>query len=99
MRRRGGGPRETRAALIAYLKENNILSVFHYLSLNESSFYRKKHDGRKLVNSDYYTSRLLRLPLYFEMEMSQLDLVTDHIIKFYSSHKCGEASMYSNLLL
>ena len=89
---------ETRAALIAYLKENNILSVFHYLSLNESSFYRKKHDGRKLINSDHYTSRLLRLPLYFEMDVSQLDHVTDHIIKFYSSHQSGEASVRLNLL-
>jgi dTDP-4-amino-4,6-dideoxygalactose transaminase len=35
--------------------------VFDFI-MNES-----KHDGRNLPNSDMYTDRLLRLPLYYEL--------------------------------
>lgn len=35
-----------RTALIKYLKENEILSVFHYLSLHKSGFYTNHSDFR-----------------------------------------------------
>jgi dTDP-4-amino-4,6-dideoxygalactose transaminase len=54
--------------LIEKLKENNILAVFHYQSLHKSPYYLKNHDGRELVNSDYFTDTLVRLPLFFELE-------------------------------
>jgi GH24 family phage-related lysozyme (muramidase) len=43
---------EERTALIAHLKKDDILAVFHYLSLHDSPFYKDKHDGRDLPNSD-----------------------------------------------
>lgn len=55
---------EKRTGLIEFLKENNILSVFHYQSLHKSSFYKEKHDNRVLFNTDRYTECLLRLPLF-----------------------------------
>lgn len=57
-----------RSRIIAYLKEHNILSVFHYLSLHRSKFFHQKHDGRSLPNSDRYTETLLRLPLFYELD-------------------------------
>ncbi len=57
-----------RTQLITHLKEQNVHAVFHYLSLHESPFYQEKHDGRALPNSDGYTERLLRLPLYYELD-------------------------------
>ena len=58
---------EDRTRMISKLKERGILSVFHYQSLHGSPFYRAKHDGRELANSDRYTDCLLRLPMYFEL--------------------------------
>ena len=57
-----------RTQLITHLKKQNVHAVFHYLSLHESPFYQEKHDGRTLPNSDGYTERLLRLPLYYELD-------------------------------
>ncbi|GAB5400427.1 MAG: dTDP-4-amino-4,6-dideoxygalactose transaminase [Aureisphaera sp.] len=56
-----------RSSIIAHLKERDILSVFHYLSLHKSPYFSDKHDGRELPKSDHYTDTLLRLPLYYEL--------------------------------
>jgi dTDP-4-amino-4,6-dideoxygalactose transaminase len=74
---------EERSALITRLKKENILSVFHYLSLHSSPYYGEKHDGRNLKNSDYYSDALLRLPLYFELEFHEQDKVIEIIKHFY----------------
>ena len=70
---------ENRTAVISKLKEHDVLAVFHYLSLHKSEFYKDKHDGRTLNNSDRFTDCLLRLPLYYELELEQLQLITDLI--------------------
>jgi dTDP-4-amino-4,6-dideoxygalactose transaminase len=70
---------ENRTAVISKLKEHDVLSVFHYLSLHKSEFYQDKHDGRNLNNSDKFTDCLLRLPLYYELELEQVQLITDLI--------------------
>jgi len=59
---------EQRTSLIQHLKENNILAVFHYISLHKSPFYKEKHDDRMLPETDKFTDCLLRLPLFFELE-------------------------------
>jgi dTDP-4-amino-4,6-dideoxygalactose transaminase len=74
---------EKRSSLIEYLKENEILSVFHYLSLHASQFYSPKHDGRNLPNADKFSDCLLRLPLYYELSDVQLRNITQHIENFY----------------
>lgn len=58
---------EYRTDLINYLKSHGIMSAFHYISLHTSKFFKEKHDQRVLIQSDYYTNNLLRLPLYFEL--------------------------------
>lgn len=55
---------EVRNNLLTRLKKNDILAVFHYLSLHNSPYYRDKHDGRVLHQSDRYSDCLLRLPFY-----------------------------------
>ena len=59
---------EERTKLIAHLKANCILAVFHYLSLHSSEFYMNKHDGRELKNCDDFADCLVRLPLFYELE-------------------------------
>jgi dTDP-4-amino-4,6-dideoxygalactose transaminase len=60
---------EQRSDLIAHLKRNGVLAVSHYLSLHSSPYYRKNHDGRNLINSDSYTQKLLRLPMFYELNI------------------------------
>lgn len=71
-----------RDALISFLKEQGIHSVFHYISLHKSEYYEEKHDGRELIQSDMYTERLLRLPFYYELKKEQLEFIIDRIIEF-----------------
>jgi dTDP-4-amino-4,6-dideoxygalactose transaminase len=64
-----------RTAVIDALKSQNVLAVFHYLSLHRSSFYHTKHDGRELPHTDRYADCLLRLPLFYELQTDDLDLI------------------------
>ena len=66
---------EQRTALIARLKENGFHAVFHYLSLYASDFYKEKHDGRVLSNSDKFSDCLVRLPLFYELENETIDKI------------------------
>lgn len=54
--------------LIKRLKEQNIHAVFHYQSLHLSPFYKEKHDGRSLPNSDRLTDCLVRLPMWIGVD-------------------------------
>ncbi|MEM0541492.1 dTDP-4-amino-4,6-dideoxygalactose transaminase [Flavobacterium sp. j3] len=73
---------DSRTNLISKLKENNILAVFHYLSLHKSEFYAKKHDGRNLLNSDKFEDCLLRLPLFYEQTEEQQKKIINIINSF-----------------
>jgi dTDP-4-amino-4,6-dideoxygalactose transaminase len=66
---------EQRAKIITLFKENDILSVFHYLSLHKSPYFKNKHDGRDLSESDRYSDCLLRLPFYNELDLKDKFLV------------------------
>jgi dTDP-4-amino-4,6-dideoxygalactose transaminase len=61
-----------RTELIKKLKENEILAVFHYLSLHTSPFYFSKHDGRILPETDKFTDCLIRLPLFYELDVEKV---------------------------
>ncbi|KQS23914.1 dTDP-4-amino-4,6-dideoxygalactose transaminase [Dyadobacter sp. Leaf189] len=74
---------DERTSLIQLLRDNGILSVFHYLSLHKSTFYSEKHDGRDLPETDRYADCLVRLPLFYELETEQIFKITDVILGFY----------------
>lgn len=76
---------DERTALIQLLKDNGILSVFHYLSLHKSQFYAEKHDGRALPETDRYADCLVRLPLFYELETEDVLKITDLILGFYQN--------------
>lgn len=74
---------EERTALIKYLKEHDIQAVFHYLSLHSSEFYKSKHDGRDLPECDRYMDTLVRLPLFFDLEIADVERICSVIDEFY----------------
>lgn len=76
---------QERTALISYLKENGVLSVFHYIPLHSAPAGQKF--GR-FHGEDKYTTkeseRLLRLPMYYGLEPEQVDYICELIQKFYA---------------
>ena len=64
---------DKRTALIKHLKENGIMAVFHYLSLHSSAYYADKHDGRQLPNCDRYADTLVRLPMYYDLSIEEVE--------------------------
>ena len=63
---------EERTALISKLKGEGMGAVFHYLSLHTSPYYENKHDGRDLRNCDRFADCLVRLPMYFELTLDDV---------------------------
>lgn len=71
---------DIRAKVISSLKSKGILAVFHYLSLHNSNYYKLKHDGRLLENSDKYSNQLLRLPLFYELTKNEVSEIVKTIV-------------------
>lgn len=75
---------EERTGLIAYLLEQGIHAVFHYVPLHSSQAGRKF--GR-FCGEDVHTTkeseRLLRLPLYYGMKTEDAEYVIEKVKAFY----------------
>ncbi len=75
---------EERTALIDYLKKNEIHAVFHYVPLHTAPAGLKF--GR-FHGEDRYTTReserLLRLPMYYGLELEQVDYICGKLREFY----------------
>ncbi len=75
---------EERTRLLAYLKENGVAAVFHYIPLHSAAAGIKY--GR-FSGEDKYTTkeseRLLRLPLYYGMKEEDREKVVKCIEAFY----------------
>lgn len=73
-----------RTELIKYLKQNDILAVFHYIPLHSAPAGQKY--GR-FSGEDRYTTkeseRILRLPLYYGLESDQVEYICEKVKEFY----------------
>ena len=75
---------EERTRLIDYLKENGILSVFHYIPLHSAPAGIKF--GRFHGEDEYTTKeseRLLRLPLYYGLKEEEVSYICEKVREFY----------------
>ena len=74
---------DTRTKLIRYLREKNVLSVFHYIPLHSSKAGLKF--GR-FHGEDVYTTReserLMRLPLFYNLTDAQMEHVARSILDY-----------------
>lgn len=74
--------KETRSGLINHLKASGVHAVFHYLSLHKSPFYQSVYEGKELRNCDRFTDCLVRLPLFYELELLEVDRIVGLIKHF-----------------
>lgn len=76
---------ETRSALIEYLKQQDVMAVFHYLPLHSS---KAGKDLGVFVGEDNYTTteseRLLRLPMWYGLTNEQIACVVSAVKEFFA---------------
>lgn len=75
---------EERTSLINFLKTKNISAVFHYIPLHSSPAGEKfgKFNGEDLYTTKE-SERLLRLPMFYDLEDEDVDRVIKEVVKFY----------------
>lgn len=76
---------EERTALISFLKENDILAVFHYVPLHTAPAglkYGRFHGEDKYTTKE--SERLVRLPLYYGLEPEKTDYIIEKVKEFYN---------------
>jgi len=79
---------EERSALMEFLANNGVRSVFHYVPLHNSKagkFYGRFNGKDNFTSKE--SQRLLRLPLYRELNDESVDYVINIIFKFYEGGK------------
>lgn len=75
---------EERTALIDYLKERGVHSVFHYIPLHTAPAglkYGRFHGEDKYTTRE--SERLLRLPMFYRLTLEQVDGICGHVKDFY----------------
>lgn len=75
---------ETRQRFIKYMKDNEILCVFHYVPLHSAPAGEKF--GRFNGNDEHTTAdsdRLVRLPMYYNIDKNDLQKVIDKVLEFF----------------
>lgn len=77
---------DERTKLLAYLKENGILAVFHYLSLHLSGYYKEHSEAiPELPNCDHFADCLVRLPMFYELKDEEIQQIIVQINIFVAN--------------
>lgn len=75
---------EERTRIIEFMKGKNIYSVFHYVPLHSSPAGQKYGRVNGSMNiTEEMSSRVLRLPLYYEITATEVERVVDALISFF----------------
>ena len=76
---------EERTALLYFLKENGILAVFHYVPLHSAPAglrFGRFHGEDRYTTKE--SERLVRLPMYYNLSLDEVDYISDAVKEFYS---------------
>jgi len=74
-----------RTRLITYLKENGVSAVFHYIPLHTApAGIKYGHFHGKDTYTTKESERLLRLPMYYNLENKDIEYVCSLISRFYN---------------
>jgi dTDP-4-amino-4,6-dideoxygalactose transaminase len=69
---------ENRDSVIEYLATNNIYPGVHYRANNEYSVF---YVGEIFERSQYYSDRILSLPMHLELEIGDIDQICEVLLK------------------
>lgn len=75
---------QERTALIDFLKENGILSVFHYVPLHSAPAgikFGRFHGEDKYTTKE--SERLFRLPMFYSLKEEEVDYIVSKVKEFY----------------
>lgn len=77
----------TRTSLISFLKKDGINAVFHYIPLHSSPAGRKygRYVGEMTVTK-HVSDTLLRLPLYPDLQKTDIERIVDRIEAFFRDY-------------
>ena len=78
---------EIRRKLIEYLKENDIMAVFHYVPLHTSPAgikYGIFHGEDKYTTVE--SERVLRLPMYYDLKECEVEYICKRIKEFFKKY-------------
>jgi len=78
---------EVRNKLINYMKHSGVLAVFHYIPLHSAPMGVKLgYNASMLPKTEEYSSRLLRLPLYPDMSLGEVETVISLLYDFFNKN-------------
>ena len=79
--------KETKSALEKYFKENDIQANSHYCPLHTSPMGKKYgyKEGDLPLTEEYY-QRILRLPLYYDLTMDEVEKVCSTLKSFFNEY-------------
>ena len=75
---------QERTALLEFLKENGILSVFHYVPLHSAPAglkFGRFHGEDKYTTKE--SERLFRLPMYYRLKEEEVNYIVSKVKEFY----------------
>ncbi|TVY01118.1 dTDP-4-amino-4,6-dideoxygalactose transaminase [Cohnella terricola] len=78
---------DERTGLLRYLKENGVAAAFHYVPLHSTSVGRQFgsfHGEDRFTTSE--SEKLIRLPLYYQLQQNEISKVVQCIHSYYSTH-------------
>ncbi|PLX84416.1 MAG: dTDP-4-amino-4,6-dideoxygalactose transaminase [Desulfuromonas sp.] len=87
-----------RDELLAYLKNQGVGAVFHYVPLHTSPMGREMgYEEGDLPLTEDLSSRILRLPCYFDLTREEQDRVVGHVFGFLGQGKgrLSDAALFS----
>lgn len=79
--------KQVRDGLLSFLQQKGITATFHYTSLHQSQYFKKQYSGSPLLNADRYSDTLLRLPLYCELSLQNVETICNAIEEYFANNK------------
>ena len=68
---------------VLYMQKKKIQVASHYLPLNKSKFYKKRYKKNiTLINSENFSETLIRLPLYYNLNLANQKKIINEINKY-----------------
>ena len=82
---------DTRQKFISYMRKEDILCVFHYVPLHSAPAGEKfgRFDGID-ENTTAESDRLVRLPMYYNIDEKDLDKVIEKTLSFFDEFSCED---------